>query len=280
MEFNIDNLIADYLSDALDPKTRQDFEQQIAADPKLAARIALERELIEALSASSPENLLRSNLRHISEKYNTPESLASSPGEAPSGKVRLWWGLVAGLLLLAGLFFWNRSQQEKPTMPSPQAQQIESQAPPPAKNLPQTNETEKQNSTNKQAQPIAAAFKPIPKLETYIGSKIRSGDFKISINEPRSGATLSSRRGQTTFRLAGKIEGHIPKGKSLNALIFNNNLHDFEALHPLESHVLELDSNGAFLFQKKLTMPPGLYYLLIEEQQSGEWVSVDKFLVE
>jgi hypothetical protein len=49
-----------------------------------------------------------------------------------------------------------------------------------------TNKVEKTDPQAK-PQPIAAAFKPIPKLESYIGSQMRSGGFHIYVDEPKSG---------------------------------------------------------------------------------------------
>jgi len=51
-------------------------------------------------------------------------------------------------------------------------------------------------------------------------------------------------------------------------------------MRPVESQTLEIDQNGAFRLQKQWKLLPGLYYLLIEDQQSGEWTFVDKFFVQ
>ena len=147
----------------------------------------------------------------------------------------------------------------------------------PAENLQKTNEIEKTNPVK--PQPIAAAFKPLAKLETYIGSQTRSGDFRFRVSEPQSGAVLPIRAGQTTFRFYGKVEGKTPAGATFNLKIFNNNPQRFEAMQPVDDRALELKPNGEFLLQKNLKLAPGLYYLLVEDQQSGEWAFVDRFLV-
>lgn len=95
MEHNLDDLIADYLTGTLDPEMRREFERQLAAMPELAARVELERGVAAALDASAPENKLRANLRQISEKYNTPETLEMEAGEAAPGNAWRWWALVA-----------------------------------------------------------------------------------------------------------------------------------------------------------------------------------------
>ncbi len=274
MKDNLDDLIADYLLDKLDPMARTHFEQRLAAEPDLAARVALERDVAAALNASSPENQLRANLRQISDKYDSPESLDPALGESASSKARLWWVLAVGVLVLGGLAYYNLQQAEKPTMPLPPQPSLES----PITNPPTTNPPVT-NPPITHPPPIAANFKPIPKLESYIGSQVRSGALRVRVDEPRSSSILPTRTGKTDFRLSGQIEGKVPAGAVFEAMIFNNDLQHFDAMRPIESYMLELDSNRAFVFQKRLSMAVGLYYLLVEEQQSGEWVFVGKFLV-
>lgn len=271
MEHNLDDLIADYLSDALDPETRQDFERRLAAEPELAARVELERSVAEALDAFAPENKLRANLRQLSEKYNTPETLEKDVAEVAPGKAWRWWVLVASLAL-GGWVYWNMRA------PLPSLQPLESPATAPAEEAKKPDEPEK-SAPVKHTQPMAAAFRPIAKLESYIGSQTRSGSLSFRVNEPQSGSTLPTRAGLSTFRLAGKIEGDLPIQSNFKVLIFSNEQQAFEAMHPVESQVLEFDPNGAFSFQKQWKLSPGLYYFLIEDQQSGEWAFIDKVFV-
>ncbi|MBC7774938.1 MAG: hypothetical protein H7246_05815 [Phycisphaerae bacterium] len=277
MENNLDDLITDYLSNTLDSEARFAFEQRLAAEPELAARVAFERDISAALNASSPENKLRANLRQLSEKYDAPESLDPSLGEAPGGKAQRWWILAAGVLLLGGLAYWNLRPQEKPTMSLPPQPPLESPSTPPAEELPKNGD--EKNKPDSKTQPIAAAFKPIPKLESYIGSQTRSGDFHFRVDQPKSGATMTLQTGQVNFRLSGKIEGATPSSQSIQVMIFSNNQQNFENSRPVESQMLESKPDGAFLLQKKLALSPGLYYLVFEDRQSGEWLFVDKFLV-
>lgn len=271
MEHNLDDLIADYLNGTLDLETRRDFEHRLAAEPELAARVELEQGVAAALDAFAPENKLRANLRQISEKYNTPETLEMEVGKVVPGHAWRWWALVA-LLALGGWAYWNM-HAPLPSMPP-----LESPATTPAEEAKKPDEPEK-SAPLKQTQPMAAAFKPIAKLESYIGSQTRSGNLRFRVDEPQSGSTLPTRAGLTTFRLAGKIEGDLPVQATFKALIFSHEQQAFEAMRPLESQVLEFDPNGAFKFQKQWKLSPGLYYLLIEDQQSGEWAFVDKFFV-
>jgi hypothetical protein len=71
----------------------------------------------------------------------------------------------------------------------------------------------------------------------------------------------------------------LPAGTGFNLLIFSNNQKDFEDLRTVKSQVLGINPDGKFLVQKQWSLSQGLYYLVIEDQQSGEWLLVDKFLV-
>jgi anti-sigma factor RsiW len=92
MDDNLENLIADYLLDKMDSTARENFEQRLAAEPELAARVALEREVANTLDASSPENQLRANLRHISKI-----PVARKPCERPFGGHLVEGRMVVGI---------------------------------------------------------------------------------------------------------------------------------------------------------------------------------------
>ena len=278
MDNHIDDLIADYLADTLDPATRQDFERRLAADPDLAARIELETSLIDALGAS-PENHLRSTLRSIAGQYETPESLSSVEGNTPKSKARIWWFFTGFLVLIGAVALLILRQQEEPAPPIPPTLQQESPTPTPGaptEDLPKTNDPQPNNSP-RPSRPVAADFQPIKNLETYIGSQVRSGDFRLYVEDPRSGVTF--RAGRMNFRLSGKTEGAIPAGQTFHTMLFSNDLKDFEAMRPVENLALALKPDARFLLEKKISLQPGLYYIIIEEEQSGEWLFVDKFLV-
>lgn len=277
MEVDIDDLIADYLQGMMAPPAREHFEQRLATEPELAARVALERDVAAALDATSPENRLRANLQQLAARYDAPENLASEPGRA-AGKDRRWWVLFVGLLILVAAGFWTLSHEDKPTIGQPLLPEPESPAVPPTKDSPQAQATDKPVSA-KQRQLIAAAYHPLPELEPYIGSQLRSGEIRVLVQEPQSNASLQLRAGQVLFQLSGKAEGNIPAGAGFHLMIFSNNQKDFEAMRPVVSQMLAPDPAGAFFVKKQLPLPPGLFYIVVEDQQSGEWLFVDKFLV-
>ena len=48
------------------------------------------------------------------------DSQAAAPEKKITGKLRIWSGVAAAVVLLAGSFFWYRSMEEKPVAPAPQ----------------------------------------------------------------------------------------------------------------------------------------------------------------
>lgn len=274
MEDNIDDLITDYLLGEMDAETRRHFEQRLVAEPELAARVALERDIAAALDNSSPENLLRANLNRISDSYSAPENLIPPPAASYKRKTFNLW--IMGVLLLVLIILAFRQfllMEENTPLPHPEL---------PAK--PAEQELQKQPEPQnprpeKQALPMAAAFKPIPKLEDYIGSQRRSEGFHFILDTPKSSARFHLAAGQLPFKVSGKTKGQVPAGTAFNLLVFNNREKDFEAMHPVFSQTLNIQPDGTFLFKKKWSTSPGLYYLVVEEAQSGEWLLVDKFSI-
>ena len=277
MEVDIDDLIADYLQGNLAPPAREHFEQRLATEPELAARVALERDVAAALDASSPENQLRAKLQQLAARYDVPETIGDEP-ESAAGKGRRWWLLIVGLLILAAAGYWTLSQEDKPTVSQPLQPEPQSPAAPPTKDSPQAQATDKP-APAKQRQLMAAAYQPLPELEPYVGSQLRSGEIRVLVHEPQSNASLKLRAGQVLFQLSGRAEGHIPAGAGFHLMIFSNSQKDFEAMRPVVSQTLAPDPAGAFFVKTQLALSPGLFYIMIEDRQSGEWLFVDKFLV-
>jgi hypothetical protein len=281
MEFNTDDLIEEYLAGTMDAITQEQFERRMAADPDLSARVQLERELFCALGASA-ENELRANLRHISAKFETPDSLDERVATPPQRKRRILPGLLILLFMaLVGAFFVFRALQTPtavlPASPSAPAQQSAPGAP--AQDAAPVQKPTQPNKAVQKSRPIASAYEPIPKLDSYIGSQFRSADFHVTVHTPAPDATLAAAGGKLEFALSGEIEGELPADAGLRILVFSNNLRDFEAMRPIENSALQLSAEGKFVFKKEIPTASGLYYYLIEEQQSGAWIYVARFQV-
>jgi len=278
MEVDIDDLIADYLQGNLAPPAQERFEQRLATEPELAARVALEREVAAALDASSPENQLRAKLQQLAARYDMPETLTAEPDRA-AGKGRRWWALIVGLLILAVAGYWTLLQEDKPAINQPLLPEPELPAAAPTKNSPQAQVTDDKPAPAKKRQLMAAAYHTLPELEPYVGSQLRSGEIRVLVHEPQSNASLELRAGQVLFQLSGKAEGRVPADASFQLMIFSNSQKDFEAMRPVVSQTLAPDPTGAFFVKKQLALSQGLFYIVIEDRQSGEWLFVDKFLV-
>ena len=53
----------------------------------------------------------------------------------------------------------------------------------------------------------------------------------------------------------------------------------FESMKPLSSEPLKIAPDGNFLLEKSLLFKTGLYYYLIEDEESGNWLFVGKFMM-
>jgi len=115
MKHNFYEYISEYVKGQLPDELRQDFEAALAQDTELAADVALERELIEAMQESDVLDL-RAKLQ---------ASASSSPDEpnSPTGPGLGSW--IAGIvlivaLLVGGFFLFNTLMPKQNTSPNPE----------------------------------------------------------------------------------------------------------------------------------------------------------------
>lgn len=280
MNNDLNDRISDYLSDQMNAEDRVEFEREMASNPGIANQVAFERDLAQALQSHGAEQALRENLQRISARFDSPESLFSAPEKSVGSHPWKWWLMLLGLALTGALLIWfsllNNHPNVANTPPEPVAPTLESDTVHPE----QPTENDADNGkTPVKKQPMAAVFRPIPALESYIGSQTRNGGLHFRVKGPASNSTLSLINDRVAFQLQGKVAGQIPADASYRVLIFNNNRQAFEAMQPLESIALTPTPQGDFYIQKTLYLAKGLHYFLIEEIASGEWMYVDKFLV-
>ena len=257
--------IESYLDGSLDEQTRLAFETELQRNPALAAELALRREL-ETLLASGPENALRENLNILGERYkNTPGT--------PNTR---WMWLIASLLILVIAVWVLLRQGEKPAQQQvtpPVTQPVDT-----VKHELKTHETMPQKETR--TEPIAGNFKPNAALESMIGSQLRDGGFKFRIVQPSANASLVAKNGSLTLQISGRIDGADKLEDRFQLKLFSNKKADFEADRALFSIPLTFShEDGHFSFQvlKKMKLASGLYYYLIENEESGAVNLVGKF---
>lgn len=264
-----DETIFDYFNGSLDPETRRAFEARLQSDPAFAARIALERDIDTALGDTA-ENTFRANLDHISQK------IAMEKGAAGI-RNRKWFGLLGLALIISGLvyFYTQQLRPESGTMP-PSVPETTQPATPQSNQPIAQNEPALESPVPKNTL-LAAAYRPIPRLEQYIHSQVRSGGFKIQITQPLNDAVFTPRNGKVEFFLKGNTLGEKPEDSKFRLLLFNNDPVRFASMKAVEEQALPLNSNHSFEWRTQLALAPGLYYILIEEENSGEWYHVARF---
>lgn len=274
---SLDNQIHDYLSGIMDIATRKDFESQLSSDPDMAERVRFERELYNAIG-SSTENDLRANLQQIARRLEQTDAITPVYRQGRSYPSRRWL-IFSVLALVVALIWWSTQYRMEPkSTPAPVSEPVPSIPTTPAENAPPTQDAPPQQAVQK-SRPVAASYEPIPALETYVGSQFRSQDWKISVQEPARNATLSAKNGRAAFRFAGNIQGSQVSESVLRVLIFNNSRPAFESMKPLSSEPLKIAPDGNFLLEKSLLFKTGLYYYLIEDEESGNWLFVGKFMM-
>lgn len=273
---SLDDLIHDYLSGVMDIETRKEFESQLASHPDMAERVRFERELYNAIG-QSPENDLRANLQQITRRFDQTEFVSVPVSAEKTSRKRLWRGV--GILALVGalVLWWITQYRMKPdATPAPASEPVQIISTPTIEQTPAVQEAPPPQAVQK-SRPVAASYEPIPALETYVGSQYRSQDWKVTVEEPLPNAQLPAKNGHLSLHISGNIQSTVVAEPGLRVLIFNNDLKSFEAMQPIANAALKVAPDGNFLFEKVMVFKPGLYYYLIEDEESGNWLFVGKF---
>ncbi|MCA0237678.1 MAG: hypothetical protein LCH81_14980 [Bacteroidetes bacterium] len=273
---SLDDLIHDYLSGVMDIETRKEFESQLASHPDMAERVRFERELYNAIG-QSPENDLRANLQQITRRFDQTEFVSVPVSTEKTSRKRLWRGVGILALLGALVLWWITQYRMKPdATPAPASEPVQIISTPTIEQTPAVQEAPPPQAVQK-SRPVAASYEPIPALETYVGSQYRSQDWKVTVEEPLPNAQLPAKNGHLSLRISGNIQSTVVAEPGLRVLIFNNDLKSFEAMQPIANAALKVAPDGNFLFEKVMVFKPGLYYYLIEDEESGNWLFVGKF---
>lgn len=263
-----------YLNGSLTGEAREAFERAMQNDPRLAEDVQVHRDMAEALRPSPTEDALRANLEILGRRHH------------PARSARWWW--IAGGVVVAGLIGWWIWRSAAPKAQPPQsparppvAQTIPGDslpAPASEKYLP-TKPTEQKQAPRL----LAADYRPNPRLEAITGNQYRGQDYRFRISHPASGLRLNRQDGQVAFRLEGSVE---TDARAINppfrVLLFTNKPEDYEQFRYVHAARLAFEeSDGAFSFRlaEQLPLLPGLYYFLIEDEDSGMVFYVGKVSV-
>lgn len=211
---------------------------------------------------------------------------ARPPKNAPSVK---WWqktGFRTGLALAAvsaALVLWYLATRHHRAVdqPAPAIQQQQPAAPllPPA----DTAATQPGRPENRQ---IAADFRPNPRLESMLGPGRFRGSAEeqpVWVKTPRPVQHCSGGASDCHFRLNGSLHGAAATIKMFRWLLFSNKPADYTALRPLRTGSFSLQNNPdqtvGIDAQIGLRLSPGLYYYLIEDEESGAIYFIGKLTV-
>ncbi|MFN0013301.1 MAG: hypothetical protein ACKVU2_02025 [Saprospiraceae bacterium] len=267
---NIEQIEA-YLNGTLEDDARAAFELAMQHDPELAAEVRLYRDMATALNPTPTEDALRSNLKRLGRQHAPVEPVAGR-------RIALWWWL-AGTLAVLGLIGWLVWRMPAPVPADHRktpADQPVAQTPLPSKPPAAAREkTPPPSPLPKAREPrlLAADFRPNPRLEDLMNTQFRGDKYQFQVNRPAPGANLSRKQKQVAFRLEGTVETDVREiSVPFRVLVFSNLPEDYEQFRPAYAARLSFEKTDrifSFRLDERLALAPGLYYFLIEDEDSG-----------
>gem|GEM_PF-6019684 len=282
-----------YLAGDLQGEDLAKFEGKLVADRDFAAEVQVNKDLYRFLEPAE-EDQLEVQLKVMGEKYAPPPIYS-----------RYKWGIRLGIALLVILlvrWLWNpasdspttaepspieKTAPNEPMQPSEEEQfspTIEEEKPtesPSSPTPPPRPERKEQKPAN--SRPIAANFAPNALLEAEMGNLSRSLSLTLEIQQPHRDQVFSRSDGKIDFSLEGNIKFESGSDQTLQALIFTNKQEDYESYQARHTIPLELGGETKEFpinYQTTLALSEGLYYLIIENADSGEVHLIERFRVE
>lgn len=160
-----------YLAGDLPPEEREEFERQMAADPALAAEVALHRRLEKALS-DKPKQDFRRKVADLAEEFPPP----SGQGPVKGSLFRWWLPVLAVLVTVAVWWQLTRPDRESPeqVMDAPDVEEAVADTLQPGQLLSDTVASPTPPAASRQPAPERSpaqrpqAFAPNPALEQLI----------------------------------------------------------------------------------------------------------------
>ncbi|MEM7106391.1 MAG: hypothetical protein AAF502_24905 [Bacteroidota bacterium] len=294
-------LIEAYLDGRLSGKALDDFESKLAKDPEFAEEVKLHADLAKLLK-SSPESEFRSVLATVSSSSSTPAAQAKLVEAYPVMPFKSLLGLYVLLSLISIGFFVFPIQKLVPDTPQQPAnesiempqildepvEQPEAELPreKEEKDLPSTPsekiEPKAEKSESSEPELFAANFTPNPLLESQINNNFRSSDIRISVSEGNDGQPIRLKSDLANFSLSIKVEGNVEESRNFRLLLFNNSTKAYQGFNPLWKKDLSTDNlpeDKIFKVNAAFKFPPGLYYYLLEDEDSGDIYAVNKFTI-
>lgn len=126
--------------------------------------------------------------------------------------------------------------------------------------------------------PIAAAdYTPNPYLEPYLDSGMRSSAYTVTVSLPDT-LRLSERK----VRLPLAYEWNTTQPLAGRILVFSNAPADYLDFRPLLTLPFDLPTTTAPVkgtFSIPVSLTPGLYYVLLEDRDTGEYWAVKRLIV-
>ena len=263
------DLIERYLNGDLPDAERQELERRLATDAGFSAEVELQRAIQKHLG-NPVEMRLRGALEDMWKDMGSGQ-MEPEPKREPG--LKMWrnylLAVAAALALILVAWWWFRPSPEIPEQPIVEKPAL----PAPAQ------EPRDQTPAAPQAGPIAMAnpadFMPNPALETRIGGIRGDNNLEIELSSPAPGAKFRLRNNRITLQIDGSLQTNpAPENKWLHAFIYSNRPADWTNKKALLDQALTLVPQGpsGYSLHAKQTLRcnPGLYYLVIGQQRTGD----------
>lgn len=265
-----------YLLNKMSESEKAAFQFALLQDKELRAETEALRRIQKTVSAQKKRDITRSE-----------------------NKSKPWWLLLLLLLPLGYFLLPSANEKKLSNLPVP----TKTETPPailPADTLttekPQPPDTVKKieqeplkdfmpEKKKDKKEPIALAnpadLLPNPLFEQMM-SGVRGNQITLSPQSPRPDAVVSLQQGKFTLNFNGLIETDNPEHPRLHLLIFGNKKADFEDWNYLSQTRLQItEAENALQYFTRLTLDvqPGLYYYVIEDEETEQPVLTGRFTV-
>lgn len=285
-----------FINGEMNPSEKQAFANQMDSDAALRETVELWQDMDQALRPA-PEDALRQQLAPITQHYTEQNK--------PKSK-RSWWWAGGLILVVVGFLLWPRPEQpnvdsvpmeeearpESPAIAEEPAgiddsSNSETETPDPENTQPPSTPTLEEPRANLRQEPaeepgpIAAAYSPNPQFEALLGQQLRSNEYTLQLQPVQVDETNQQ------LQFTGELETETPPDSwpPFRLLLFTNDPAAFANYQALQSHQLRWtpivsSTVYAFSWASPPNLSPGLYYYLIEDEESGLLYATGKVIVE